>query len=170
MEFKISKAKTIALILGALTFVIIGVFLTGNEELKARIAGWLAIIFFGGCFLMGCAQLFHGGVVLRIDEHGIHHNPLPFGFGTIPWDSISALYCHSYKLNNFICAQLVDEDNFLADRPFLRALKYLAGGVAQAANEQTSLPIVSLSFVNLKPGIDEAWNFICARYPHKVMG
>jgi hypothetical protein len=70
----VSRWRAALLVIGALAFVVGGVFVIqtkGLNDPRALIAGWLGALFFGASALIGARQLFRTGPVMEIDARGI---------------------------------------------------------------------------------------------------
>ena len=99
-----SPRKAWQLILWSAPFVLIGVWMAvmgANSWL-----GWLAVAFFGLCFLMGIYSLFDKKPHVVINEVGVHARSLGRDF--INWELIHNAYPTSIAGQKYICL-VVDE-------------------------------------------------------------
>ena len=104
----VSRRRTALLVLGAIGFVVAGVFMLRDPEggLTLMVFGWAAILFFGLCGLIGIRQLFRSGPDIRIDEQGIWWRR--WSDQVVPWEAIVALYPAGVGRTAFLCLKLVD--------------------------------------------------------------
>lgn len=109
---RVSKSKTIGLVLIAVGFVAIGIWMVADPEPNRRIGvaalvwglGWLSIVFFGACGLIGARQLFRRTSVLEIDEQGILWRR--WSDQIIPWSAVVRAEPSSVYRQNFLCLWL----------------------------------------------------------------
>ena len=66
--------------------------------------GWLSIIFFGFCFIVGIARLFDRGDQIVIDRKGLFWR-LRSGT-TIPWSEIETIESRAISRQRFLCVYL----------------------------------------------------------------
>jgi hypothetical protein len=87
-----SKQKLLFMVMGALAFVIVGIWMVrSGSNLKTYYAGVAGLIFFGLCLLVFLALMFMPSLLLTIDDEGIHsHYPFwrPL---TITWEEIASI-------------------------------------------------------------------------------
>ncbi len=137
---RVSRGKTLLLVLGALAFVAAGIWFVGSAETIAAssrralfqdpaivlLFGWIAILFFGACGLIGVRQLFRSEPVMEIDDRGIlwrRRSDQP-----IPWDAIVRIEpCAMYN-QKFLCLWLDDPARYPA-KSTLRKLSGLNKGM-----------------------------------------
>ena len=84
IEIPLSKKKAVLLLIGAVTFVLLGLLFTLNPEsfISSRyrnseiikIAGIASVLFFGLCSVFITKKLFDTKIGLRIDQKGIFDN------------------------------------------------------------------------------------------------
>jgi hypothetical protein len=134
-------------------------FCTTIPRLKAQIAGWVGLVFFGLCFVAILAQLFRRGPSVILDESGIHD--LRSSFGTIPWADVASLRIGSMRSQRFLCVEVLDADTYLSRVPLHKRL------LAQA-NSSLGFPPVTISFSGLSPGLDEVWSYVQTNHPEKI--
>jgi len=90
-EAKASRWRVLLLLVGALGFVAIGIWLLRLDAptTKRTLVAWAAIIIFGAFFLIGLPRLFQQGVVLRIDARGVWWRQ--WSDQTIAWSAIERI-------------------------------------------------------------------------------
>jgi len=101
VEIPLSKIKLSLLLVGAIIFVMIGVFFVlGPQEIAESstgsksivlVVGWLSIIFFGGCAVFIGQKLFDQRSGLIIDEKGIADYSGGTSVGLIEWQDITGI-------------------------------------------------------------------------------
>jgi hypothetical protein len=115
-----SSWRTALLIIGAITFVALGLWMTGffGEPPASRrwppaavhLIGWASIVFFGGGALLGIRRLFDSGVQLRISAHGIEWKP--WSEQTIPWAQIRNVSVWQHRRQKAIILTLNDPERY----------------------------------------------------------
>lgn len=111
IQIPLSKSKIIVMLLGALMFVAIGLWLIISPPsiensfwgypIKTAIAGYASVIFFGLCSFFFIRKLFDTKTGLIIDSNGITDNSSGLSVGYIPWsdiEQISVVEIHKQKL------------------------------------------------------------------------
>lgn len=112
IEIPISKTKLAILVVGALAFIIAGLFVAlepsdfvsrifSNEKL-IRIAGIASVGFFGICFFWILRKFFDDKIGLRIDETGIIDNSSGVSIGLIEWDDIIGVGTYQVSSTKFV--------------------------------------------------------------------
>ncbi len=101
IEIPLSKTKIVLLVLGALIFVIAGVFMIlepstfitsrFRSENSIRIIGIVSVSFFGLCLILIVRKLFENKVGLIIDDNGITDNSNATSIGLIEWQDITGV-------------------------------------------------------------------------------
>lgn len=134
-------------------------FCTTIPKLKAQIAGWAGLVFFGLCFIAILAQLFRSGPSVILDEMGIHD--LRSSFGTIPWADVVSLRIGSVKSQRFLCVEVLDPSTYLSRLPSHKRL------LAQA-NPSLGFPPITIGFSGLSPGLDDVWSYVQTNHPEKI--
>jgi hypothetical protein len=134
-------------------------FCTTIPNLKAQIAGWVGLVFFGLCFIAILAQLFRSGPSVILDELGIHD--LRSSFGTIQWADIVSLRIGSVRSQRFLCVEVRDASTYLSRLPIHKRL------LAQA-NPSMGFPPITIGFAGLSPGLDEIWSHVQQNHPEKI--
>ena len=146
-----SIAKTIGLVFGCILMLVVSWFcLAIVPGIKAQIAGWLGLVFFGLCFIAGLLQLTRTDAQVIFDETGIH---LPRTFGAIAWHDIVSLEIRSIRSTRILCIEVKDPSNYLARLSTRQRL------MAQA-NQAIGFSPITISFNGLSPGLDAVWHYL----------
>jgi hypothetical protein len=115
-----SRSRIALLTLGAVAFVAAGLWMGGvfgppppsrrySPELVFLI-GWVSVVFFGFCGVMGLRRLFDGREQLRIGSAGIR--VAQWSDQTIPWSEILDVTTWSYRRRKAIVLHLRDKTRF----------------------------------------------------------
>lgn len=101
MEFHVSKAKLLGLLILALGLLAIGLLISGFGSLRAQLAGWASVAFLGGGAGVLLWQSGKPGraAAVAIDESGIHDRRMQTG--PVPRDDIERIWIglvHSPRL------------------------------------------------------------------------
>jgi hypothetical protein len=156
MEFSTSKIKLAGLLIVA--FLLLGAcyFFTTLPSIKAQIAGWAGLAFFGFGVLVIVWQLFkpNSGPTVTIDDQGIFDRRLKIG--AVPWNTIQSVWVGAVHSQKFLCIETAD--------PTLVPSKLAAAG-----NRHLGFPAITVGFVGLSQGIKDAWAFIKKNYPQKAV-
>lgn len=145
----------VAMLIGALGFVLGGIFLVSLPGAHNQLAGWPAIIFFSGCAVIFIQQIVDARPRLVIDNSGIYDRTLRIG--VIPWEDITGAYVKHVQNQPFICLNLVDADRYIAKmHPLARALV--------KANTAMGFEPVNLNL----SGVQTDPEAVCALILHKI--
>lgn len=114
-----ARLKAVLLTLVSLAFVAGGIFILSSDRdeshtrrgVSPKVAGWGAIVFFGGCSIVGIMQLFDSRPRLIIDNEGVFDRTLRCG--KIPWTDILDARLQTISSQPFICLDLRDEERYL---------------------------------------------------------
>jgi len=163
MRCHISTSKTLGLV--CLVIVMLGGswFCTTLPELKAQIAGWAGLVFFGLGFFKILAQFFRSAPSVILDEMGIHD--LRSSFGPIPWADVVSLRIVSVESQRFLCVEVLDPSTYLSRLP---SHKRLLERLLAQANPSLSFPPITISFSGLSPGLDDVWSYVQTNHPEKI--
>jgi len=117
-----ARLKAVMLTFVSFAFVAAGIFILSFDRGTSTIAvGWLAIVFFGACSIVGVMQIFDSRPRLIIDDQGVLDRTLRCG--KIPWSDILDARLQTISDQPFICLDLRDEERYLkAISPTRRAL------------------------------------------------
>jgi hypothetical protein len=123
IEIPISRTKISVLLIGAIIFVIIGVpfILTPDKFLSSifrnpqtiRIAGIVAVIFFGAASVYGLRKLFDKTAGLTIDENGIIDNSNASSVGLIEWNDIVEIRTEQVMSTRFLLIFISNPDKYM---------------------------------------------------------
>jgi hypothetical protein len=118
-----SKTKLVLLLLLSLAFVALGLWVIHNvsstEDLdnwhrwKGLIAGFLSIIFFGGCSLIFLFMLFNNNPGLIVDDKGITINPGIFSNRFISWNQIEKFSVQRVLQTKLIGVHLKNPEEYI---------------------------------------------------------
>lgn len=142
IEIPISKKKIRLTLLGALLFVLIGVFFTLTPETfisplmknphVIRIAGILSVLFFGSVSFYGVKKLSDKHVGLVIDSNGIVDNTNATSVGFISWTDITAIETKQEASTKFLLIYTSNPENYIGrargiKRKFMEASNKMYG-------------------------------------------
>ena len=136
-------------------------FCTTIPGLKAQIAGWFGLVFFGFGFLLIAAQLFRTDPLVVLDESGIHD--VRSSCGEIPWSDVESLWIGEVKSQRFLCVEVWESETYLSRMPSHKRL-------LAEANHSLGFPPVTISWSGLSPGLDEVWSYVQTNHPEKTSG
>jgi hypothetical protein len=144
------------ILLGAAVFVVLGFWMIGlfgevphNRRWPAeivQIVGWLSIVFFGACAIIGVPRLFNADLQLRVSEHGIYWKP--WSDDTIPWHEIRDVRVWEYRRQKAIVLCLEHPERYPS--------KSLLGKLA-ALNRGLMGGDVSISLTGMNRSFGEAF-------------
>lgn len=127
-----SRLRYAVLLLGSLCFVAGGGFIVARVPGAQAWIGWMSIVFFGGCALIGLWQLFDPRPRLVIDGHGVFDRTL--GVGVIPWADIVGAELAAIQGHPFVCLELRNPEYWLGKlSPWRRKIVRLNQGLGFAA-------------------------------------
>ena len=134
-----SRWRIVLMILGAIGFVALGLWMVGafgppptshrSGPIFTFVWGWVSIAFFGWCGVLGVKRLFDTGEELRIGTNGIRW--ARWSDQTIPWSEISDVTIWSYQRQKLIILHLRNPDLYLRSgirRVFVSTNRALTGG------------------------------------------
>ena len=136
----LSKTKLVLVVIGALGFVALGIWMLtlADTEPHPRLTKAIAIAgiaFFGLCAVYGCIKIFDQRPGLIIAREGLVDNSSAVAAGRIPWDEITGLEVSSIAGTRFVTLRVRDPQKYVARSSFLR-------GMMNAANiNMTGSPI-----------------------------
>lgn len=149
LEFKRSRARLLGLVIIAVAFVAGGwVMATTADENADRAMGWVGVVFFGLCALIGIRRIVQGGVAFVFDREGIRSTD-----GLIAWSEIARCEISAIRRTRYLTVAFRDPDSVLARLPARkRSLAMLS--------ERLGKEHWAFSFAGLRPGLNEALKFI----------
>ncbi|WP_152670134.1 STM3941 family protein [Lysobacter capsici] len=106
-----SRGLYLLMLIGALAFVVAGVFIVRQEPGANALVGWSSILFFGGCALVFVRQLLDSRPRIVLDQRGVFDRTL--GIGVIPWRDIVGAELKSMQRNHFICLELRNPEHWI---------------------------------------------------------
>ena len=123
IEIALSKKKLILMLIGALTFVAIGLWFVispptisnsywGNQT-KIAIAGYASIIFFGLCAFAIIKQLPDEKPGLIIDQTGLTDNSSAISAGQILWTDIEGITVIEIHRQKLIMLQVTNPQDYI---------------------------------------------------------
>jgi hypothetical protein len=148
-------------------WLLLGLLMTGGSffcttlpELKAQVAGWVGVVFFGfGTVAAILPRLANPSPQFTVDEQGIQCHR--WHQGTIPWSDIEQVTIGTVHSTRFLCVRLKDP------RMYLSNLTGVKSALAKA-NKELGFGDLTFSFQGLKPGLNEVWNYILANHISKT--
>ena len=157
MDFYFHRLKVTGLLLLSLLLCAAAYYCTTSPELFTKFVGWLGIVFFGLLPLPRWMDLLHKGPVVTIGADGIRDRRLGV---YIPWQQVTRIWTTEVRRHRFLCLEVRDlsrcswEEVTLYGR-LQRLTRSLNRGLGGGA--------INISFMELKPGLTEAWQFVQAR-------
>ena len=144
-----SRLKMSLIALGALAFVIAGIFIGTREEvtltpLKLFLATYVGIPFFGLCFLFAAYKLLVRKPAIIISNEGLVDNASAVGAGFLRWEEIEEIFVHEYVGQRMLGIVVKDPVAVIARQSgFKKAMAKLNGGVVGTSFNipQVSLPM-----------------------------
>lgn len=123
IEIPLSKTKNILILLGALSFVTLGVFfiitpdtfispIMKNHQVII-IAGILSVLFFGMAGVYGVKKLFDKRIGLTIDQFGIIDNTNASSVGLIKWADITDIKTGQIASTKFLLIYISNPEFYL---------------------------------------------------------
>jgi hypothetical protein len=154
MEFHLSKLKIFGFVILAIGFVVAGLFLIEIDGIKAKIAGWLSIAFFGFGALVLIWQLLKSNKkpAVLISDEGIVDNRT--NVGLIPWADVSRIWVGEIHSQKFLCIETHSNTQSVP-------------ALAAAGNSALGFPKITMAFSGLNPGLKAAIAHIQAIQPTK---
>lgn len=123
IEIPLSKKKILLLLIGAIVFVILGVLfimtpdtffsqIFRNPE-TIKIAGIVAVLFFGAASIYGFIKLFDETIGLTIDGNGITDNTNASSVGLINWTDITEIKTEQVMSTKFLLIFITEPKKYL---------------------------------------------------------
>jgi hypothetical protein len=123
IEIKSNKTKLTLMLLGSLMFIFLGGWLAINPDkflstifrnvFFIRIAGIVAILFFGVCLIFLLKSIFTNKFNLVINEKGIIDNSSYISVGMILWDDITSIKSISVVSTKFLIINVKDPNKYI---------------------------------------------------------
>jgi hypothetical protein len=153
--------KVLGLFILAILMVGLSYFCTTLPNLKAQVAGWAGILFFGLGFIAFPVLLFRSGPQVIIDEKGIEDRRSRMGM--IPWEDVREVWVGSVHSTRFLCVEVTENGKYLSKLP--KHQRMLA-----EANVALGFPPITICFSGLSPSLDEVLEYIQANHDTKIGG
>jgi hypothetical protein len=154
-----SRWRIALIVLGAITFVALGFWIIGafgEMPMSRRYSpvflnaiGWLSIVFFGACGIVGAQRFFVTEEELRISKAGIRWQR--WSDKTIPWSEITDVTTWSHQRQRFIVLHLRDPARFPGGGVL---------GMAARANRALTGGHIGISMTAMDRSFDDAMNAI----------
>ncbi|MDP5138574.1 hypothetical protein ORJ04_21745 [Rheinheimera baltica] len=166
---ELSKVKIILLTLGAVAFVLLGVWLLSmdaktiesqrkfNSPILVYGIGVVSIVFFGLCGFIGIKKLFDKSPGLIINSEGILDNSSGVSAGIIPWAEIVGIGEYQIHKQKFISIQVKDPEKYVNTGNALKRM-------ANRANIKMCGTPVNISANSLKINYDDLLKIITEYY------
>jgi hypothetical protein len=123
----ISRTKTALASIGALIFVGLGlaVLMTPHDSQSAPfhgqyLLGFLGILFFGACFLIGFRKFFGQQPGLTIDVQGIIDHSSGVAVGFVPWSEVSFIRMSNFMISRFILVGVSHPEQLINSQSILK--------------------------------------------------
>ena len=124
LEICTSRKKSVLLLIGAILFVVLGIWLLMNAEQLAdsrnsspflfNMVGIAAIIFFGLGIIVALKRIIKSDIALVIDSNGLHFNPKNFHSGIIRWSDIIDFEEISIRSTPIVIVHVRDPESWVA--------------------------------------------------------
>ena len=117
------------------------------DSLRAQVAGWAGVAFFGAALPVILLQAVRRGPMLVMDARGLDYRRLPIG--VVPWEDVAEVWTGEVSGQRFLCVGLRDETPYLARLSAAR--RALAG-----TNRAMGFPLVTISFMGTDKTLEDA--------------
>jgi len=129
---ELSKGKIVLLMLGAIAFVVAGIWMVTldaeaienlnryNDPTLVYGIGAAAIVFFGLMGVLGLKKLFDRSPGIILNQDGLTDNSSGFSVGFIPWSDVSGIGQYETHKQKFISILLRDPEKYVNSGNFLR--------------------------------------------------
>ena len=167
----LSKTKLVLLLVGALGFVAVGIWLLtldaefiasqrkfNNPSLVYGL-GIVGIAFFGACGYIGIKKLFQQTPGLVLNAEGIFDNSSGVSAGLVPWSDISGIYEYAIGQQKFIAILVVDPDKYINRGNALRRMTNKANMKMSGTPINISANSLKLTYPELLAAITEYFQF-----------
>lgn len=114
------KKRLMWLVLGALAFVGIGIWMILSGNWGEKIIGGISILLFGAAFLFFIPRLLGRKASLFMNEEGIIDDSSYVSAGAIRWDEIEDIGITEYSGQRWISIKLYDPQGFVQKQPPLK--------------------------------------------------
>lgn len=152
-----SQSKTGGLLVGALVFCIIGLWMFyaawtegGAESVFLALLGVVTLLFFGSAAFFSLRPLIARGPGLILNQDGFIDHSSAIAAGFVPWEAVAAISSTSYRGNSFISVILHEPQQFLARQTLLRRGLMSMNKVFFQTPVQISTNALDISFPKLQ--------------------
>ncbi|MGO9116385.1 MAG: STM3941 family protein [Desulfomonilaceae bacterium] len=125
MAIELSKKKWLLVIAGSTLFVILGFWLLTLDleavkplgplwnPISVRGAGWVSVIFFGLCGIVGLIKLLDRKPGLQFTKMGIIDNASGVSAGLIPWSDILGTEIYEFLGQRSLVVKVINPDGYI---------------------------------------------------------
>jgi hypothetical protein len=160
LSFETSFIRTGGIGMAAVLMTGLSYFCTTIPNIRAQIAGWLGVAFFGLGTVPIAKSLLQGGTRVTFDQTGIHD--LRIKGDPFTWNEISYLAIAEVHSQKFLSIYLHAEEQRISK------LSAWAQKLCRL-NQAMGLSAFNISFAGLTPGLDEAWEYVQTFHPEKTL-
>jgi hypothetical protein len=157
VRIPLSRKKMALITLGSVLFVAAGAFFALYDSpkfgMKARVAGWASVVFFGVCGVYASARAVKPGSAVVISAAGIEDNSSGLAAGFIPWVQVARVELISFQGQNFVGITLQDVEQHIGRLGPIKAR-------ATRWNLSRDLPPVLIPQVSIKILVSEVARLI----------
>ena len=124
IEIPLSKTKILLVVVGAIGFVVAGIYFILNPDQFAsngyggrqmiQILGVVAAVFLGGALIFAMKKLFDNKVGLVIDDEGIVDNSNATSVGLIEWKDIIGVSTYQVASTKFLILETNDPEKYIS--------------------------------------------------------
>jgi hypothetical protein len=120
----LSKFKIVILMLGAWSFVALGIWMLTWDNPKEQLIGGLSVAFFGLCGLFAIWKLLDKKPGLILNSAGLVDNTSAVAAGMVPWSDISGLALLEIKHQQMLVISVKDPQRYIErGNAMVRAMK-----------------------------------------------
>ena len=160
MECNYSKIKSIGVFFSGPLMVLVSYFcVILSPGIGIKILGWTGVCLFSFYSLRNTLNLFKQGKAFIVNEKGIEDLRTKWGF--IPWFDIVYVSIGVLRSERFLCIEVKDPDKYLSR---ISAWQRFSNDI----NKLFGVPMISVFFYTLTPGLDEVWGYIRSNHPDKI--
>lgn len=111
--YGLNKKRLVLLILGAVVFVVLGVWCLSSASVFNQIVGIACIAFFGLAAVLCLKKLLDKSPGLVVNAEGIVDNASGVAAGLIPWAEVSNIDSYAIQGQQFVAIQVSDPDKYI---------------------------------------------------------
>ena len=162
VELYYSKSRTLGYVGLSCVMTAASGFCSQIQNTKAFLAGWLGVLFFGGCLVAAILRLFTKKPVIILSEDGLED--IRWGTGAIPWFEIVSIQIETIETrgreHSFLGVRLRNERAYQSKVPMLRKAAF-------AANRALGFSYFILNCKGLEGELEDVLRVV--REYHRVM-